>query len=50
MFLNALYAPQDTAKVSAVGNVSIDLDKLYHFALCSIFPFIHLKSHHKTLP
>lgn len=50
MFLNAFYAPQDAVKVNAVGNVSIDLDKWYHFALHSTFPFIHLKSFHKTLP
>lgn len=50
MFFNAFYTPQDAVKVNAAGNISIDLDKLYLFAMHSVFLFIHLKSYHKTLP
>lgn len=50
MFLSAFYTPQDAVKVNAVGNVSIDLDKRYLFAMHSIFSFIHSKSYHNTLP
>lgn len=50
MFFNAFYAPQDAVKVNAAGNISTDLDKLYLFAMRSIFLFIHLKNYHKTLP
>jgi len=50
MFFNAFYTPQDAVKVNALGNVSTDLDKRYRFAMHSTFPFIYLKSYHKTLP